>query len=113
MSRPVPVLFVIHSLGPGGSERQVAALSRALDRTRFLSHAASVKGGFRADEMRADGIPVVEFPLRGYLARDTLSVARGLRKYIRAHDIGIVHGFDYGPLLFGVAVARSAGVVAL
>jgi glycosyltransferase involved in cell wall biosynthesis len=113
MSRPVPVLFVIHSLGHGGSERQVAALSRALDRSRFLPHAASVIGGFRADEMRDDGIPVIELPLRSYLARDTLTVARGLREYIRAHDIGIVHAFDHGPSLFGIAVARSAGVVAL
>lgn len=113
MSAPVPVLFVIHSLGHGGSERQLAGLAKALDRDRFQPHAASVLGGFRADEMRAAGVAVTEFPLRSYLARDTLSVARGLRDYIRSHGIRLVHSFDYGPALFGVAVARSCGAIAL
>jgi len=107
------VLFLIHSLGHGGSERQLSAYARALDRTRFAPHAASVIGGFRAEEMRAAGIPVFELPLRGLLRRNTLRVARDLRAYIRQNRIRIVHTFDYGPALFGVAVARSCGVIAL
>jgi len=113
LSRPAPVLLFIHSLGHGGSERQLAGLARSLDRRRFLPHVASVLGGFHVDQLRSEGVPVIEFPLRSYLRRDTLAVARSLRRYIRKQGITLVHSFDYGPAFFGVAVARSAGVIAL
>lgn len=113
MNRPVPILFLIHSLGHGGSERQLAAYARNLDQKLFLPHAASVIGGFRADEMRAEGIPVIKVPLRGMFAPNVIEVSRELRAYIKKHRIGIVHAFDYGTALFGVLVARSAGVIAL
>jgi len=113
VSAPVSVLFVSHSLGPGGSERQLAALSRALDRTRFRAHAATVVDGCRAEEMRSDGIAVIDLPLRSYFGPSTLQAARALRNYIDRHEIKLVHTFDYSLSLFGVAVARSCGIAAL
>ncbi len=113
MNRPVPVLLLIHSLGHGGSERQLAGLAQGIDRSEFSPHVASVLGGFRADEMRAAGIPVIQLNLRGTLAPNVLSVARGLRHYIRENGIRLLHAFDYGPSLFAIATARSCGIVAL
>jgi glycosyltransferase involved in cell wall biosynthesis len=113
VNRPVPVLFLIHSLGHGGSERQLAGYARNIDRKLFTPHVASIVGGFRAEEMQAEGIPVIQLPLRGLFAPNILRVARALRKYIRENKIRIVHAFDYGPSLFGVAVGRSSGVIAL
>ena len=114
MSRPVPVLYLIHSLGHGGSERQMAAMARTLDRGRFAAHVATVKGGFRVAELEAAGIPVTDLPLRSYLGRGVMPAWRKLRAYIREHNIAIVHAFDYSVAPLGVAVARTmSGVVAL
>lgn len=114
MSRPVPVLYLIHALGHGGTERQLAAIARTLDRTRFAPHVATVKSGFRLAELEAAGIPVVDLPLRSYLGRGVTTVWRILRAYIREHKIAIVHGFDYSTALLGVAVARTVpGTIAL
>lgn len=113
MTRPVPVLFLIHSLGHGGSERQLAGLAQGIDRNEFSPHVASVVGGFRADELRAAGIPVIQLDLRGLFAPNVAKVAGGLRRYIRENGIRLLHAFDYGPSLFAIATARSCGIAAL
>lgn len=114
MSRPVPVLYLAHSLGHGGSERQLAAMARTLDRGRFAVHVATVKGGFRVAELEAAGIPVVDLPLRSYLGRGVTEAWRTLKAYIREHHIAIVHAFDYGVAPLGMAAARTTpGVIAL
>jgi glycosyltransferase involved in cell wall biosynthesis len=104
---------LIHSLGHGGSERQLTAYARNLDRKSFTPHVASVLGGFRADEMRAEGIPVIQLPLRGLFAPNVVPVGLQLRRYLRERSIQIVHAFDYGTSLFGIAVARNSGTIAL
>ena len=104
--QPVPVLYLIHSLGHGGSERQLAAVARALDRRRFSPHAASVMGGFRADEMREDGIPVWTLPFRSYFGASTVPAIRRLCTYISRQQIRLVHTFDYSLSPLGVAAAR-------
>jgi glycosyltransferase involved in cell wall biosynthesis len=114
MSRPVPVLYVIHLLGHGGSERQMAAMARTLDRGRFAAHVATVKGGFRVAELEAAGIPVIYLPLRSYLGRGVTTAWRSLRAYIREHNIAIVHAFDYAVAPLAVAAARTVpGTIAL
>jgi glycosyltransferase involved in cell wall biosynthesis len=106
MMEPVPVLYVIHSLGHGGSERQLAAVTRALDRRRFMPHAVSVLDGFRADEMRQDGIPVWTLPLRSYFDPSAVRALRQLRRYIMREKVALVHTFDYSLSPLGVAAAR-------
>lgn len=114
MSLPVPVLYLIHSLGHGGSERQMAAMARTLDRGRFAVQVATVKGGFRVAELQAAGIPVMDLPLRTYLGRGVITAWRKLRAHIREHRIAIVHAFDYAVAPLGIAVARSVpGTIAL
>jgi glycosyltransferase involved in cell wall biosynthesis len=110
---PVPVLMVIHSLGHGGSERQLTELARSLDRSRFQPHVASVDGGFRVDELRAAGIPVFRIPIGSLPGLASVEAARHLRRYIRAHRIALVHAFDYGTAFFAVGAARGCGVIAL
>jgi len=111
---PTPVLLMIHSLGHGGSERQLAALALALNRERFAPHVASVLDGFHAAELRAAGVPILNLPLRSFYHPGTLLVAKDLRDYIHAHQIRLVHTFDYSLSLFGIPVARScSNVVAL
>ncbi len=114
MPEPTNILLMIHSLGHGGSERQLANTALGLDRTRFFPHVASVVGGFHVEALRRAGIPVVEVPLRSYVKPGVLSVAWQLRRYIRRHNIQLVHTFDYTLSLLGIPVARTCpGVIAL
>ena len=103
---PAPVLYLIHSLGHGGSERQLASLARTLDRTKFTPHVASVIGGFRADEMSRDGIPVWNVPLHSYFGVDVWQAVRQVCTYIRRHGIVLVHTFDYSLTPLGVVAGR-------
>jgi|SRR5581483_672180 len=104
--QPLPVLYVIHSLGQGGSERQLATVARALDRRRFQPHAVSVLDGFRADELRQDGIPVWRLPFRSYVGPSAIRAVRELCRYIMREKVALVHTFDYSLSPLGVAAAR-------
>ena len=108
---PIPVLLVVHSLGHGGTERQVAATAGALSRDRWEPHVASVLGGFRADELRAKGIPVLTLPLRTSLDPGPVSLTRFIRDYVRKHRIQLIHSFDPGLSPIAVMAARTLGSV--
>lgn len=105
--RPVPILYVIHSLGHGGMERQVAALATTLDRNRFEPHIATVVGGFREAEVEAAGVPVMRLPVRGYMDRSIVGVVKQLRAFIRSKKVGVVHVFD--PSLAPLAALAALG----
>jgi glycosyltransferase involved in cell wall biosynthesis len=110
-TKPVPVLFIIHSLGHGGMERQVAMLARNLDPKRFQPHVAAVVDGFRAEELRQHGIPVFQIPIVSFFKPGPLALGRELRKYIREHGIELVHLFDAGLSLIALLATRpSRGV---
>ncbi len=67
MARPVPVLLMTHSLGIGGSERQMAEVAKALDPRDFEVHAVCFNAeGLRADELRAAGVPILELPVTSF-----------------------------------------------
>jgi len=109
----VPVLLMAHSLGHGGSERQLAGIALNLDRGRFTPHVATAFEGFRAEELRRAGVPILQLPLRSFHGLSTLTAAHRLRSYIRQHQIRLVHTFDYTMSLLGVPVARSCRQVAV
>lgn len=111
---PANVLLMIHSLGHGGSERQLANTALGLDRSRFQPHVASVLEGFQADKLRAAGIPILHVPLESFVRPGVLNAAWVLRSYIRRNRIQLVHTFDYTLSLIGVPVARTCpGVTVL
>lgn len=112
-ARPANVLLMIHSLGHGGSERQLANTALGLDRAHFNPHVASVLEGFQADELRRAGIPVLHVPLKSFVTPGVLGVAGLVRSYIRKHGIRLVHTFDYTLSLLGVPVARTCPGVAV
>jgi L-malate glycosyltransferase len=105
----LPRLFLmIDSLQTGGSERQFAALSRAIDQKSFRVHLGCIqaKGAF------LDGLGCVEtFPLGGslYGPKAARTVLR-LRNYLRKDEIAIAHAFDFYTNLVLVAAAKMAGV---
>jgi len=67
----------------------------------------------RADDLRAAGIPVFELPLRSLTNRTTVEAFRVLRRYLREHNIRLVHCFDAAMSVFAVPVARLSGTPAV
>jgi glycosyltransferase involved in cell wall biosynthesis len=105
--RPAPILLMVRELGGGGTERQTAEVAKALDRTRFAPHVGCFRAnGIRWEELRAAGIPVVEFPVRSFTSPRTLGVLKKFGSYLREYRIQIVHTFDVPANLFGVFGAR-------
>lgn len=91
----IPVMLLCHTLGIGGSERQLTETAKALDRDRFDVHVGSFHPeGLRAGELICAGIPVVHLPVRSFGNASVLAGARVLRHYVRKHDIQLLHAFD-------------------
>jgi glycosyltransferase involved in cell wall biosynthesis len=109
MPRPVPVLLMSFNLGVGGSERQLAEVAKALDRTLFEPHVGCFHAeGIRADELRARGIPILQLPVTSFASFSAIRGAAQLVSYIYRHRIQLVHTFDVPLNIFGVPVARAA-----
>jgi glycosyltransferase involved in cell wall biosynthesis len=111
---PTDILLLVHCVGPGGTERQVAEVARSLDPARFTPHVGAVfPEGMRADELRAAGIPVIEIPVRSLTNGSTVRSFNILRRYIREHNIRIVHSFDAPTNIFAPPIARLLRVPAI
>jgi glycosyltransferase involved in cell wall biosynthesis len=111
MKRAQPVLLMARELGLGGSERQLCEIAKSLDRSRFEPHAGCFhSSGFRADELRAAGVPILRLPVTSFRGPSALRGAYELGRYVRAHGIEIVHTFDVPMNEFAVPVARMFSV---
>lgn len=105
----VPVLLATRELGLGGSERQLAETARglALDGDAWQPHVACFyPGGFRARELEATGVPVLELGVRSLVSASAASGAQRLGRYVARHGIQLVHAFDVPSDLFVVPVSR-------
>lgn len=102
-----PILLMIQALDAGGSERQLAEIARALDRSRFEPHVACFRpGGMREAELRQAGIPVLHLPITSFRSLSVLRAAAILGRYLRENRIQLVHTFDQPANYFGVLAAR-------
>ncbi len=94
-------------LGLGGSERQMTEIARALDRSKFDPRVGCfLPAGDRGDELRAAGVPVVQFPVHSYKSPAALSGALRLIQYIRNERIDLVHTFDFPLNVFAIPITR-------
>jgi glycosyltransferase involved in cell wall biosynthesis len=105
---PWPVLLMARALDAGGSERQLAEMAKALDRSRFEPHVgAFFPHGMRGEELARAGVTMVEFPVHSL---KSVSAARGamqLARYIRCQGIRLVHTWDYPVTVFAIPVTRA------
>jgi glycosyltransferase involved in cell wall biosynthesis len=109
--RPWPIVLLTQSLDLGGSERQLAALAMSIDRRLFEPTVVCFDSrGVRGDELRRAGVPVVEFPVRSFIAPHTAVVARRFYSWLRRRGIVLVHAFDVPTVAFAVPIARAARV---
>jgi len=107
---PLPILYMVRELGPGGTERQMTEMARAVDRRRFQPHVGYFRPGMRMAELQADGIPLLHLPVTSFASPGVATGALQLARYLRHHRIAIVHTFDAPMNSFAVPVARAAGV---
>lgn len=107
MPVPIPVLLMVRELNLGGTERQMTEMAKALDRSRFDPRVGCFRAsGLRADDLRAAGVPIVQFPVPSLAS---VKGALRIAAYIREQNIRLVHTFDTPANLYGVPAARMAG----
>ena len=113
VSSPTDILLAVREPGAGGSERQMVEMAKAIHgRGRFRVHAACFREGFRNEELRAAGVPVLDLSLHS-LRRDGWRAARRFRSYLTEQHIQLVHSFDYPTSCWLTPLARWAGVPAV
>jgi len=107
----IPLLILSRALDVGGIERDVSKFARNLGAHGFAPHVACFsQGGSRWQEIEAAGIPIFSLAVNSFRNRSTVEGAKMLRAYIREHRIQVVHAFDIPTDVFGVPLARMAGV---
>lgn len=101
------VLLLARELGLGGTERQLAETALALDRAKFEPHVGCFSsGGFRSNELRDGGVPILELNVQSFVSKSLFAGARRLGAYLRTQRIELVHAFDVPADLFAVPAAR-------
>ncbi len=95
------ILHVVDSLERGGLERLVRDLAVAQLRRGHHVAVFSINqtGGF-IDELRAEGVPVIEGNKQGTL---DLQVLQALRQAVRDHHIDTVHAHNFVPSYYAAA----------
>lgn len=109
------VLHIIDSFEQGGTERQAVQLARLLkEGGRFQVYLACLqKRGLLLDEAEQLGLgEIFEYPLNSFYDRNFMSQMRRLARFIKEHEIGIVHTHDFYTNIFGMMSARLARVPA-
>jgi glycosyltransferase involved in cell wall biosynthesis len=107
------VLFIIDSFEQGGSERQALQLLRQLHtsgecnvRLACLQNRGSLRA--EADELGIGEIH--EYPLTSFYDLNFVKQLRRLRRFIKEHEIDVVHTHCFYTNIFGMAGAFLSGV---
>src|SRR4051794_19795240 len=107
----IPVLMMVRELGWGGIERDVSKFARHLRNYGVEPHVACFNpGGARWREIEAAGITLLPLPIRSFKSKAALEGARTFQRYVRQHNIAVVHAFDVPTDVFAVPLARLIGV---
>jgi glycosyltransferase involved in cell wall biosynthesis len=106
----VRLLTFVTSFFVGGTERQVANLSRAIDLTRFdLRFACLIRRGeFLARTVRPDS-DVEEYRVRNLYGVRSVEERWRLFRSLKAQDVHIIHAYNFYANAFAVPAARLAG----
>jgi glycosyltransferase involved in cell wall biosynthesis len=113
LGRPTPVLLTVRELNHGGVERDATKIALHIDRSRFEPHVATYRAeGIRYDELRAGGIPVLSLPVTSLKSRSAISSAANFCRYLKRHNIKVVHAFD-STAVFAAPLARVSRVPAI
>ena len=108
---PVRVCFMIDRLSRAGTETQLLALIRSLDRSRVVPHLVLLDGA--SDESRSlepDDCPILRLGLTSLFRPATLSAMIRLRRFWWQHHIDVLQTYFLDSTYFGVPFARICGI---
>ena len=104
------VFFMIDNLGPGGSQRYVAEMARFASSYGVSPHVCSFRGGDVFEkELHRLGIPVLIAPFSKLYAPDGVSAFFSVVRYIRKHQIDVVHTFQTNANIMGTLAGKLCG----
>jgi L-malate glycosyltransferase len=109
------VLHLLNSFDPGGTERQAVQLTRLLHESgRYRPRVACLDaaGTLRAEVERLPIGDIPEFALTSFYDRNAARQLRRLVRYLREHDIAVMHTHEFYPNILGMAAASLARVPA-
>jgi glycosyltransferase involved in cell wall biosynthesis len=108
---PIRVCFLIDRLTRGGTETQVLALIRALDRRRVEPTLVLLDGDdAESRSLEPNECPVLRLGLKSLHKPPALAAAAKLTRFWREHRTDIVQTYFLDSAYFGVPLARLAGV---
>ncbi len=108
---PVRVCFFIDSLSRAGTEIQLLALIRSLDRSRVLPSLVLLNSN--DDESRSlepENCPILRLGLGSLLRPSTLSAMNRLRRFWRREQVDILQTYFLDSTYLGVPMARLCGI---
>ena len=109
--RPVRVCFLIDRLGTAGTETQLLALIRRLDRSRVLPYLCLLDGcDTDSQALEPPDCPILRLGVRSLHHLSTAPKALRLARFLRAHGIDILQVYFPDSTYFGVVVGRLAGI---
>lgn len=111
---PVRVAFLIDRLGIGGTETQLLALIRHLDRRRIAPHLILLDG--EDDQSRLlepSGVPVLRLGVQSLRSARAIRQVARLARYLRSERIDVLQMYFPDSTYFGVLAGKLAGVKAI
>ena len=109
------VLHIIDSFDSGGTERQAVQLVRLLhegERYRVFLACLNNRGVLRDEAERFGLAEIAAYPLTSFYDRNFLKQLRRCVRFLKEHEIDVVHTHDFYTNIFGMTAARLAGVPA-
>jgi glycosyltransferase involved in cell wall biosynthesis len=111
LSRPVRVCFLIDNLGRAGTEMQMLALLRSLDRTAVEPTLVLLDGENELSRsLEPDHCSVLRLGVKSLVSRGAYRAAREFARFLRQRDVDILQTYFLDSTYFGVPVACWAGV---
>jgi len=101
------ILLMVRELHHGGSERQLTEIALGLQQTRFQPHVGAFRiEGIRGGELRAAGVPILHLPVQSFKSPAVIDSGLVMARYIRSHDIRLVHAFDMPLTAYAIPATR-------
>ena len=105
----IRLVFVLDSMGLGGSELNAVRTAERLDRRRFdLSVICFNVDGPIRERYQTIGVPVMHLPINSLFGLQTFAAGRRFARYLRSERVQIVHSHDMYSNVFAVPWARAA-----
>jgi glycosyltransferase involved in cell wall biosynthesis len=107
----IRLLKFLTNFNIGGTERQFVQLVQKIDPNRFDLHVSCFErvGSF-LPAIEARSVPLSEYSIRRLYSPSTWRAQWQFARYLREHQIHIVHTYGFYPNFFAVPAARLAGV---